>query len=185
MEPILPASAEKTWRMLSEKGSVHEQKWEHAGELALKGGEKIGAPKALYSKIEDDKIEEFKKKYLPIGEKKVEVKKMPEIAFSDFEKMDLRVGEIVKAEAHPSADKLYVVEVDLGELGRRTLVAGVRESYSAEELAGRRIIVVANLAPTKIRGVKSEGMLLAASGEGGKPVLLSVERKAANGSKIM
>jgi methionyl-tRNA synthetase len=84
---------------------------------------------------------------------------------------------------HPNADKLYLLEVDLGELGKRNLVAGIKEAYSKEELVGRRIIVVANLKPVKIRGVESKGMLLAAD-VSGKPVLLEPEKDVASGTKI-
>lgn len=87
----------------------------------------------------------------------------PEITYDDFTKLDLRIGTVVECEHHPNADRLLKLQVDLGELGRRQICAGVRAFYSPEEMVGRQIVVVANLAPRKIRGEESNGMLLAAS----------------------
>ena len=87
------------------------------------------------------------------------------IPYSDFAKLDLRVGEIKSVEAHPNADKLYVMKVDLGEGEERTIVAGLRKYYSVEELAGKKAIFVANLEPAVLRGVESNGMILAAVSE--------------------
>lgn len=87
----------------------------------------------------------------------------PMITFEDFAKVDLRVARIVKAENHPSADRLLKLQVDDGSGTPRQLCAGIRGNYSAEELVGRTIIIVANLAPRVIRGEESRGMLLAAS----------------------
>lgn len=87
----------------------------------------------------------------------------PEIKYDDFAKIDLRVGTIVECEPHPNADKLLKVQVNLGELGTRQICAGIRGRYEPEELVGKQIIVVCNLAPRKLRGEESNGMLLAAS----------------------
>lgn len=88
----------------------------------------------------------------------------PEITFEDFEKIDLRVGKILEAEEIEGADKLWKLKVDLGEeIGERTLCAGIKEFYSRDELIGKKIIVVANLASRKMRGIESQGMLLASS----------------------
>ncbi len=88
------------------------------------------------------------------------------IAYDDFVKIDLRVATIVEAEAHPNADRLLKLQLDLGPLGPRQICAGVRAFYDPAELVGRQIVVVANLAPRKIRGEESNGMLLAASAMG-------------------
>jgi len=105
----------------------------------------------------------------------------PEISFDDFVKIDLRVATIEAAEAHPNADRLLKLQLDVGELGKRQICAGIRGFYEPETLAGRQIIVVANLAPRKIRGEQSNGMLLAASamktqgeGEDAKDVVANV-----------
>ncbi len=87
----------------------------------------------------------------------------PPITFEDFAKVDLRIARIVKAEDHPSADRLFKLQVDDGSGTPRQLCAGIRGAYTAEELVGRLIVIVANLAPRVIRGEESRGMLLAAS----------------------
>lgn len=113
---------------------------------------------------------------------------MPEdmIKFEKWEKLDLRVGKIVSAEPHPNADKLYLIDVDLGdELGRRTLVAGLKQHYTPKELIGKLCVVFTNLEPATIRGVKSEGMILAAVNEGkSKVFIIKPEKEIELGSKI-
>lgn len=107
------------------------------------------------------------------------------IQFGDFAKLDLRVGEIVDAEEVEGADKLLKLRVDLGEDSKRTICAGIKEYYSADELIGKKIIVVANLEPRKMKGIESQGMLLAASTENHeKVVLVSPERDIENGVRI-
>jgi len=108
----------------------------------------------------------------------------PQIAIDDFVKIDLRVAEIVVAERIPKADKLLRLEVDLG-YERRQILSGIAQWYTPEELIGRRIVVIANLAPRKMRGLESHGMLLAAShGEDGKPVLATFGEEIALGSRL-
>jgi methionyl-tRNA synthetase len=108
----------------------------------------------------------------------------PQIAIDDFVKIDLRVAQIVVAERIPKADKLLRIEVDLG-YERRQILSGIAEWYTPEELIGRRIVVIANLAPRKMRGLESHGMLLAAShGENGKPVLATFGEEIALGSRL-
>jgi methionyl-tRNA synthetase len=97
--------------------------------------------------------------------------------------MDLRVGVIKEVKLHPNADKLLVLQVDLGPLGVRQLVGGIK-NYPIESLVGKQIIVIANLKPAKIRGVQSEGMLLAADDDG-VPIILTTEKNAKPGSKIL
>jgi len=105
------------------------------------------------------------------------------ISIRDFQNVELRVGTVVAVEDHPNADKLMIVRVDLGEEKPRTLVAGLKEYYSYDELTGKQIIVVANLEPAQLRGVKSEGMLLAAQ-EGDKVVLLTTLSPIAPGARV-
>lgn len=100
----------------------------------------------------------------------------PQISFEDFAKVDLRVARIVEAADHPDADRLFVLQVDDGSGTPRQLCAGVRGFYEASDLVGRTIVIVANLAPRKIRGQESRGMLVAASdapkGDGERNVVL-------------
>jgi methionyl-tRNA synthetase len=108
----------------------------------------------------------------------------PQIAIDDFVKVDLRVAQVVVAERIPKADKLLRLEVDLG-YERRQILAGIAEWYTPEEMIGKRIVVIANLAPRKMRGLESHGMLLAASnGENGKPILATFTEDIALGSRL-
>jgi methionyl-tRNA synthetase len=104
------------------------------------------------------------------------------IKFEDFEKLDLRVAKILDVKDHPNADKLYVLEIDLGN-EKRQLVAGLKEHYKKEDLIGKSIIVIANLEHAKLRGVESQGMLLAADG-GNNVSLLIPDKDVELGSKI-
>lgn len=101
----------------------------------------------------------------------------------DFKKVKLMVAQIKEVKEHPNADKLYVIQVDTGPGGLRQIVAGIRKSYTPEQLVGKRIILVANLAPAVLRGEVSNGMLLAASDEHGSS-LLTPDRDAALGSLV-
>jgi len=105
------------------------------------------------------------------------------IPFSDFQKIELRIGKVENVEEVEGLDKLYKLTVDLGEREKRTLLAGLKESHQPYELLGKLIVVIANLEPREIGGVRSEGMLLAAiSGE--KPILLIPEEEVKPGSKV-
>ena len=154
--PYMPKAAEKIWHMLGYEGSVHEQRWE-AVEI---DENEIKIPVPLFNKIEVDKMEEVE---------------------DPFAKLDLRVAKIVGVEKHPNADRLYVIEIDLGEMGKRKIVAGIKPWYSKEELMGKKIVVITNLKKARIRGVESEGMLLAVD-ENGKAVLLVANAK--EGSRV-
>jgi methionyl-tRNA synthetase len=95
----------------------------------------------------------------------------PKIAIDDFAKVDLCVGVVLTAEPVKGANKLLKLTVDIAEPEPRTLVAGIAEAYTPEQLIGRKVVIVANLEPRKLRGIPSNGMIVAASVEGGKPVL--------------
>lgn len=106
-----------------------------------------------------------------------------EIHLEDFQKIDLRVGQVVSAERVEGTRALVVLRVDLGT-EERTLVAGLAQYYAPEELVGKRVVVVANLEPAVIRGIKSQGMLLAADDGQGNVSLVTVDRDIAPGSKV-
>ena len=99
-----------------------------------------------------------------------------------FSEIDLRVAEIKAVEEHPDADKLLVLKIDTGD-GEKQLVTGIKNHYSAEELVGKKIVIVNNLAPAVLRGVESQGMLLAAR-DGDKVVLLTTEKDVGPGSRV-
>lgn len=104
------------------------------------------------------------------------------ITINEFKKLDLRVGVVKSVEPHPNANKLLVLKVDVGG-SERQLVAGIRGHYEPQALVGKRIIVVCNLAPALLRGVESQGMLLAAQ-DGAKIVLLTTDQEVAAGSPV-
>ena len=107
------------------------------------------------------------------------------IDITDFTKVDLRVGEVKTAERIPKADKLLLITVDIGEEKPRQVLAGIAQYYEPETLIGRKIVVVANLKPRKMRGYESQGMLLAASvGDEGKPVLATFTEDVPNGARL-
>jgi len=148
----LPFSSEKIWHMLGYKKSIHEQYWEE-GLSDLKTGFKLEKPKPLFKKLE---LKDF----------------MPEKKEDPFSKIDLRVAKVLDVKHHPEADKLYMMHIDLGKMGKRVIIAGMKPYYKPEEIKGKNIVVVSNLKPAKIRGIKSDGMLLAAEDRKGVVSLL-------------
>ncbi|MDG6218600.1 MAG: methionine--tRNA ligase [Candidatus Thermoplasmatota archaeon] len=146
----LPFSSDRLWKMIGNTGSVHDAMWSDALK-PLSVGFLLKKPKPLFKK-------------LALGDIMIEE--------DPFGKLDLRVAEIVNVKDHPNADKLYLIHVDLGDLGKRVLVAGLKNHYSSKELIGKKIVVVTNLEPATIRGIQSNGMLLAASDSDGVVSLL-------------
>jgi len=107
------------------------------------------------------------------------------VSFEEFKKLDIRVVKVIKAEDHPNADKLYLVTVEIGQNETKTLVAGIKGHYSKEELTGKLLILVNNLEPATIRGVRSEGMILAASDKDKKRiVVLTPDKPIESGSLV-
>lgn len=111
-----------------------------------------------------------------------EPKEDPKIKFEDFAKVDLRVAKVIEAKEHPNADKLMVLQLDLGD-HQRQIVAGIKQWYPPETMVGKTIIVVANLKPAKLRGEVSNGMLLAAS-DGDNVILATMDKDTTPGSKL-
>ena len=104
-------------------------------------------------------------------------------SIEEFKKIALRIGVVVEASDHPNADRLLILKVDIGEAAPRQVVAGIKGSYAAADLIGKRVVVVANLKPAMLRGVESQGMVLAAS-DGSSIVLVSPERSIGAGSTV-
>ena len=104
------------------------------------------------------------------------------ISIDDFRKIDLKVATVKSAEAHPNADKLLVLQIDLGG-EERQICAGIRNHYTPEELVGKQIVVVANLETAKLRGLESQGMLLAASDEG-RVIIMTPEKSVQAGAQV-
>ena len=190
--PVIPEATAKIWAQLGlgDLGQVrlNELKW---GQLHL--GTKLGKVEAVFPRADKSAIERMQKMEeqgrAPVGatealpaEKQTEVPRATQavvpaaatadgkITIDDFAKVELRVGQVKVAERVPKADKLLRLEVDLGTEVRQ-VVAGIAESYAPETLIGRKVVIVANLAPRKLRGLESNGMIVAASPEGGKAIL--------------
>jgi methionyl-tRNA synthetase len=106
-----------------------------------------------------------------------------QVSYNDFVKLDIRIGTVIAAELVPETDKLIKCTVDFGELGQRTIVSGIAEWKKPEELVGKRLPYIVNLAPRVLKGVESQGMLLAASDESGV-ALLTPEREVPSGTKL-
>ena len=161
-EPVLPFSSRKIWEMLNLKDDIVKAGWDSAAELLLEAGHQLGEPKILFRKIEDAEIEdEIRKLKIASGEiveEKIEFK--PQIDIKDFEKIDLRVAEVIECERVKNSEKLLKLKVKIGR-EERQIVAGIGKHYKPEELIGKRVVVVANLKPAKLMGIESQGMLLA------------------------
>ncbi len=172
--PFMPKSSEKIWEYLGLEGSIEDAGYDSLIE-PLPVGTELPEPIPVYKKIEMEK------------EKPVEAPKAKKFEgpFADFRNVDIRVGQVLKAEDHPDADKLYKLTVDVGE--ERQIVAGLKAFYSKEEITGRKVLVVCNLKPSKLRGLMSQGMLLAADDEdlGGDTVLLLMpSQDVPNGTRM-
>lgn len=153
IEPFMPNAAHKMRHQLG-LGDV-KLTWDHLGLEDIKEGQHIGNPEIIFQKLEDDYLKDLKVTYG--GEK--------EFA------LDLRVAKIVNVMDHPNADKLYVLELDLGAHGKRQIVAGIKAHYDKKVLPGKKIVIVSNLEHAQLRGVQSQGMLLAAEKDGKVMVL--------------
>jgi len=110
---------------------------------------------------------------------------METVSYDEFAKLDLRIAKILEVEEIPNADKLFKLTIDVGELGKRTICAGIKQHYKKDNLIGKEIVIVANLEPRTLKGQVSEGMLLAAVSSDNKKILLLKPEKAIEpGSKI-
>ncbi len=160
LSPFIPETSEKILSYLNAP-KLTESSWDSINENFIKAGQSIKKPIPLFQKLE---IEEIKKEYKELKEKKPKEGEKELISYDDFQKLDIRVALVEKVEKIPKADKLYKLTVSLGT-EKRTIVAGLAEYYKADELAGKKITILANLEPRKLRGILSEGMLLAADYE--------------------
>ncbi|MBL4707173.1 MAG: methionine--tRNA ligase [Flavobacteriales bacterium] len=184
LAPFLPDSSKKLNQMLSLNGLS----WERLGQVDLvKGNVQLGKAEHLFQKLEDDSINAQIQK-LENSLKSTEAESNIEpfkdnINFDDFLKLDLRVGTIVSAEAVKKSSKLLLFKVDMGS-EVRTIVSGIAKHYSPEEMVGKQVQVVANLAPRKIMGIESQGMILMAEGDSGDLSLMQPDKMGTNGSQI-
>ncbi|WP_040246873.1 methionine--tRNA ligase [Psychroserpens mesophilus] len=189
-EPFLPFTSEKLKGILCHSALDAESTWTDIStkNILIPSGHQIGKGELLFSKIEDKTIEaqleklEASKKANEAANKEIEPQK-DIISFDDFTKLDLRVGTILEAEKMPKAKKLLVLKVDTG-IDTRTIVSGIAESFTPEEVVGKQVTVLVNLAPRALRGVESEGMILMTETPEGKLVFVNPDTKVNSGLPI-
>ena len=204
LAPVLPVSTQAIWQFLGETGEVSSiaPATLHWGDAT---GKTIGEIKPIFPTLDKGKVMEDIKQTEPATQENTSAPAAPVadaaptaplaeaavpaqpsyIGIEDFSKVELRVGQILTAEPVPKADKLLRFTIDLGEAQPRQILAGIAQYYEPEKLIGRKVIVVANLAPRKLRGFESQGMILAASiGDEGRPVLAGFLEEVPNGSKL-
>ncbi len=183
-EPVLPFTSEKIRNMLGLRG---KPAWPEAGKMALQAGQPVDKPRILFHKLEDDVIgQEIEKLQSALKGNEEDEQADPESAnvinIDDFGKVDLRVAEVLGAEPVKKTDRLLKLRLKVGN-EERQIVAGIAQHYKADELTGKKIILVANLEPVTLRGIESQGMLLAArSGEALS--LLTIDKEIPSGAKI-
>ena len=195
-EPFMPHTSAKLAKMLN----FTENTWERLGETELLvAGHKIEQATLLFSKIEDSVVEAQVAKLeatkaaneaataaeAPVSEPAAAVIEAAkdECTFDDFMKMDIRTATVLEAERVPKTDKLLKLTIDTG-LDTRTIVSGIAEYYTPEEMIGKQISILANLAPRKIKGIESRGMILMAKEANGKMKIVSPEERLSNGATI-
>ena len=185
IEPFMPFSAAKILKMLA----CEKFGWERLGAMdLLADGHQIGEPSLLFEKIEDDVIQKQLDRLAEIKKQNMaaEVKAEPQkeaCSFDDFQKMDIRVSTILEAEKLPKTKKLLKLTVDTG-IDKRTIVSGIAEHFSPEELIGKQVLVLVNLAPRDFKGITSQGMILMAEDATGALRLVQPTEKTNNGAVV-
>ena len=185
IEPFMPFSAAKILAMLA----CDKFGWERLGAMdLLAAGHQIGEPSLLFEKIEDETIQKQLDRLEEIAKQNAaaEVKAEPqkaECTFDEFQKMDIRVSTILEAEKLPKTKKLLKLTIDTG-IDKRTIVSGIAEHFSPEELVGQQVLVLVNLAPRDFKGITSQGMILMAEDATGALRLLQPNEKTNNGAMV-
>lgn len=183
--PIIPATATKLWGFLGYENGLNELSWNAIKQLPILEKHALPKPTLLFLRVEDEIIEDEIQKLHSLSKKHNSVNDKPndqkvieslkaQIDIDDFKKLDIRSGIVLKAEPVPKSKKLLQLEVDLG-FEKRTVVAGIGESYSPEQVVGASVVILANLKPTVLMGIKSEGMLLAVKGNSTLKILSAGE----------
>ena len=187
IEPFMPFSARKILDMLA----IEKFGWESLGSMELlAAGHTIGEAQLLFEKIEDDviqkqldKLEASRKAKLAAEAAQNVAEQKAEVTFDDFQTMDIRVSTILEAEKVAKTKKLLKLTIDTG-IDKRTIVSGIAEYYTPEQLIGRQVLVLTNLAPREIKGIESRGMILMAEDALGRLVLLQPEDKTMAGAMV-
>jgi methionyl-tRNA synthetase len=191
LAPVLPQSCEKIWSQLGMKTPLASVRLDSLQWGGLEPGQPIGEIAAVFPRLDaKEAIEKMRaleekvtaEQAILMGKKPVETS--PKIPIDDFLKVDLRVGLVLSAERVKNSDKLMHMKVDIGEPAPRTIVAGIAEAYAPEALLNRKVVIVANLQPRKLKGIESNGMIVAASIAEGKPVLASFLEEIPVGARL-
>jgi methionyl-tRNA synthetase len=183
-EPFLPFTSNKMYQLLA----LEKTNWEDIGEEILKSGHQINDPELLFQKIENDQIEFQINKLLKTKQdnkkESEELKPAKEmITFDDFQKNDIRTATILEAEKVPKTKKLLKITLDTG-IDKRTVVSGIAEFYDPDKIIGKKVLALINLAPRKLKGIESQGMILMAEDPSGKLSFVSTDDEFSNGSVI-
>jgi methionyl-tRNA synthetase len=194
VSPVLPESAPKIWAQLNMPEPLDSVRFDSLAWGGLKPGQKIGEVTPVFPRIEaKPAIEAMRELETKVAAEQAALlgktpataqAEAPKIPIDDFVKIDLRVGLVLSAERVKKSDKLMHMKVDLGEAQPRTIVAGIAEAYTPEQLVNRKVVIVANLQPRKLKGIESNGMIVAASVEGGKPVLAGFHEDIPVGARL-
>jgi methionyl-tRNA synthetase len=195
LAPVLPQSAPKIWAQLGMTEPIESVRFDTLAWGGLQPGQRIGEVAGVFPRIDLKEAvagmraveEQVTAGQAALLGKKTEPAAAPadaRIAIDDFAKVELRVGLVLSAERVKGADKLMHMKVDIGEPEPRTIVAGIAEAYTPAELVNRKVVIVANLQPRKLRGIESNGMIVAASVEGGKPVLAGFHEDIPVGARL-
>ena len=190
--PFLPKTSDKLRSLLQLDPITENGEWDtmmnilaEGEELLIPNGHKIGDASHLFSRIDDEVIQTQIDKLMASSQTDKEVKSpiKTTVQFDDFTKLDIRTATITAAEAHPNADKLLKLTVDLG-FETRTVVSGIAKFYSPDDIIGKKVSLLANLAPRKIRGIESNGMILMAEDDEGQLAFVSPENGMMNGAVV-
>ena len=190
LAPVLPQSAPKIWTQLGMTEPVESVRFETLKWGGLQPGQKIGEVSGVFPRIEMKEAvatmraleEKVTAEQAALMGKKVE--QAPKIPIDDFAKVDMRVGMVLSAERVKNSDKLMLMKVDIGEPEPRTIVAGIAEAYAPADLVNRKVVIVVNLQPRKLKGIESNGMIVAASVGDGKPVLAGFHEDIPVGARL-
>jgi methionyl-tRNA synthetase len=191
IDPVMPQAAERIRKMLG----IPQEPWQGLKAGTLAPGTRLGPTEPLFPRIEKT-VEELRG--MPPTQPSAPSEPAepgapsapsaaaasdPRITIDDFMKVELRVAKVLEAEAVPKSKKLLKLKVDTGQ-DQRTIVAGIAEAYQPEQLIGRTIVIVANLQPAKLMGIESNGMVLAGSIDGGKPMLVGFDQEIPPGARV-
>jgi len=203
--PFMPKSAQKLWNLLGHDSEIEHQSWNEAIDWAAPRCWRNETPTPLFQRLDLNEIMEREQGFIEAsdeskhdithsvkggkkmkkGEKNMsEIEGIQYIDFETFMSVELKTGIIVKADVHPNADKLYVLHLDDGSKNGRTICAGLKEFYTIEKLEGKNVVFVANLQPRPLRGVTSEGMILAADDGDGGVSIITLDKGMKPGSKV-